>query len=164
MRCCNRRCELKATHRELCRNGGFDSLGEAKEDDSPMSRGDLSQPTFVDAMVSRCAKRGAPRRGGLSAPGSVQDPSSAVAHLGAAVEKTWLKSNMRPQGGNRKFLVLGAGTVQIRKGADLFIECAAILKSPPGGDRFQFVWIGDGFDPEYELGYSVYAADQIRRA
>jgi hypothetical protein len=127
-----------------------------------MSRRGLSQPTFVDAMVSGCAKRGAPRRGGLSAPGSVQDPSSAVGHLGAAVEKTWLKSNMRPQGGNRKFLVLGA--VQIRKGADLFIECAAILKSLPEGDRFQFVWIGDGFDPEYELGYSVYLADQIRRA
>jgi glycosyltransferase involved in cell wall biosynthesis/ubiquinone/menaquinone biosynthesis C-methylase UbiE len=91
-------------------------------------------------------------------------PESPNLALGAAVEKTWLKSNMRPQGGNRKFLVLGAGAVQIRKGVDLFIECAAILKSQPGGDRFQFVWIGDGFDPEYELGYSVYLADQIRRA
>jgi hypothetical protein len=30
----------------------------AKEDDSPMLRRDLSQPSFVDAMVSGCGKSG----------------------------------------------------------------------------------------------------------
>ena len=31
-----------------------------------------------------------------------------------------------------------------------------VVKSQPGGERFQFVWIGSGFDPEHEIGYSVY--------
>jgi glycosyltransferase involved in cell wall biosynthesis/SAM-dependent methyltransferase len=82
----------------------------------------------------------------------------------ASEEKIWLMSNLRPQGGTRKFLIIGAGSVQIRKGVDLFIECAAIMKDQPEGGRFQFVWIGDGYDPENELVYSAYLADQIRRA
>ena len=32
--------------------------GLPREDDSPMSRRDLSQPSFVDAMVSGCGKGG----------------------------------------------------------------------------------------------------------
>ena len=34
----------------------------------------------------------------------------------------------------------------------------------PAGNRCRFVWIGNGYDPENDLGYSVYLADQIRRA
>jgi hypothetical protein len=36
----------------------FAPWGEAKEDDLPMWRRDLSSPSFVDAMVSRCGKSG----------------------------------------------------------------------------------------------------------
>ena len=82
----------------------------------------------------------------------------------ASVEKAWLTSNLRPEGGNRKFLVIGIGNIELRKGVDLFIECATIIKNQPGGERFQFVWIGDGFDPERDGIYSVYLADQIKRA
>jgi glycosyltransferase involved in cell wall biosynthesis/SAM-dependent methyltransferase len=94
---------------------------------------------------------------------SVVPPGNGIADE-AAGEKIWLMSNLRPPGGTRRFLIIGAGHVQIRKGVDLFIECAAIVKDQPGGERFQFVWIGDGYDPENELTYSVYLADQIKRA
>jgi len=61
-------------------------------------------------------------------------------------------------------IVLGAGYVQLRKGVDLFIECAARVVSAPDGDRCRFVWIGRGYDPDKDVGYSAYLADQIRRA
>ena len=72
---------------------------------------------------------------------------------------------MRPSGHPEDtFVVLGAGLVQLRKGVDLFIECAARIAHSPGGAKFRFVWIGKGYDPDNDIGYSVYLADQIRRA
>ncbi|WP_242015334.1 rhamnan synthesis F family protein [Pseudomonas nitroreducens] len=62
------------------------------------------------------------------------------------------------------FLVVGLGFVQVRKGVDLFIECASrILRSNPSR-HFRFVWIGKGYDPEHDVGYSVYLADQVKRS
>jgi glycosyltransferase involved in cell wall biosynthesis len=61
-------------------------------------------------------------------------------------------------------VVLGAGFVQLRKGVDLFIECAALVLNAPEGGACRFVWIGKGYDPENDVGYSVYLEDQIRRA
>ncbi|ABB75692.1 Glycosyl transferases group 1 [Nitrosospira multiformis ATCC 25196] len=61
-------------------------------------------------------------------------------------------------------IILGAGTVEIRKGVDLFIACAAeIFKACPDA-LCRFVWIGSGYDPEHDGAYSVYLADQIRRS
>jgi len=82
----------------------------------------------------------------------------------ASVEKVRLTRNLRPEGATRKFLVIGLGDIQLRKGVDLFIECATIIKNQSGGERFQFVWIGNGFDPENEVVYSVYLGDQMKRA
>lgn len=61
-------------------------------------------------------------------------------------------------------VVLGAGFVQLRKGVDLFIDCAARVKRNARGRKFRFVWIGNGFDPEGDVAYSVYLQDQVRRA
>jgi hypothetical protein len=61
-------------------------------------------------------------------------------------------------------IILGAGFIQLRKGVDLFIQCAARVVRAPGGDRCRFVWIGKGYDPDNDFGYSVYLRDQIRRA
>lgn len=61
-------------------------------------------------------------------------------------------------------VVLGAGFVQLRKGVDLFIECAARVKRQAGDRKFRFVWIGSGYDPDLDVGYSVYLHDQILRA
>lgn len=61
-------------------------------------------------------------------------------------------------------VVLGAGFVQMRKGVDLFLECASRVVSKSAGENYRFVWVGKGYDPEDDAGYSVYLADQIRRS
>ena len=59
-------------------------------------------------------------------------PATPGAASEASVEKVWLARNLRPEGGSRKFLVIGLGDIQLRKGVDLFIECATIIKNQPG--------------------------------
>lgn len=72
---------------------------------------------------------------------------------------------MRPIGSAEELVViLGAGYVQLRKGVDLFIECAARVVNAPGGENCRFVWVGQGYNPDHDIGYSVYLADQIARA
>ena len=91
-------------------------------------------------------------------------PATPGAASEALVEKAWLTGKLRPESGNPKFLVIGLGSIELRKGVDLFIECATIIKNQPEGEQFQFVWIGNGFDPEREVAYSAYLADQMKRA
>ncbi|MDN3235205.1 rhamnan synthesis F family protein [Pseudomonas sp. WAC2] len=63
-----------------------------------------------------------------------------------------------------KILILGAGSVQLRKGVDLFIDCAAHMVSKRPNSNFHFVWIGKGYDPIHDANYSVYLKDQIQRS
>jgi glycosyltransferase involved in cell wall biosynthesis len=91
-------------------------------------------------------------------------PATPGAASEALLEKVWLTRKLRPDEENRKFLVIGLGSIELRKGVDLFIQCATIIKNQPEGERFQFVWIGNGFDPEREVAYSAYLADQMKRA
>ena len=80
-------------------------------------------------------------------------------------ERNRIRGLIRPKGiAGDTVIILGAGFVELRKGVDLFIECAARVVRTPGGGRCRFVWIGKGYDPENDVGYSVYLADQIRRA
>ncbi len=66
--------------------------------------------------------------------------------------------------GDGPVIVLGAGAVHLRKGVDLFIEIAARVVSAPGASHCRFVWLGSGYDPEGDVHYSAYLADQIQRA
>jgi len=91
-------------------------------------------------------------------------PASSHAPKETANEKAWLKQNLRPQGVGRKFLVIGVGTISLRKGVDLFFDCATIIKNGPGGERFQFVWIGDDPYPETPYSLSLFLTDQFKRA
>jgi len=61
-------------------------------------------------------------------------------------------------------IILGAGSVGIRKGVDLFIQGAAALKAQCPDMAVLFVWAGHGYDPEKDVGYSVYLEDQVRRS
>lgn len=61
-------------------------------------------------------------------------------------------------------VVVGAGFVHIRKGVDLFIACASRVRASHAGGRCRFVWVGKGYDPESDLGYSIYLQQQIQRA
>ncbi|MFZ4524746.1 MAG: rhamnan synthesis F family protein [Chlorobium sp.] len=92
-------------------------------------------------------------------------PSKDITARKLDIERSRLIQQMRPSGkSDDAFVVMGAGTVQLRKGVDLFIECASRVVHAPGGDKCRFVWVGKGYDIENDLGYSVYLADQIERS
>ncbi|WP_188394029.1 rhamnan synthesis F family protein [Mesorhizobium sp. SARCC-RB16n] len=60
-----------------------------------------------------------------------------------------------------RFVVIGAGFVQIRKGVDLFIAVAAAARRLRPDLRFRFIWIGEGYDPVNDQDYSSYLAEQL---
>lgn len=92
-------------------------------------------------------------------PARNEDPAAAKS------ERFWLDNILRPgEEENHEFVVIGAGSLETRKGVDLFIECANRIINTRGGARFRFVWIGNGYDPENDTAISVYLADQIKRA
>ena len=92
-------------------------------------------------------------------PESIKDVSKE------GVEKHLFLASVRPEHGSREtFVVLGAGAIHLRKGVDLFIDCAARYKRIAKGRSFRFVWIGGGYDPEGDVDYSSYLLDQIQRA
>lgn len=57
-------------------------------------------------------------------------------------------------------IIVGSGWVQIRKGVDLFIAVARYIKKLYGG-KCKFVWVGEGFDPDNDLAYSIYLDREI---
>ncbi len=61
-------------------------------------------------------------------------------------------------------VVLGAGFCQYRKGIDSFIEIAAMTKKKDPQIPIRFIWAGSGYDPQNDIQYSAYLADQIQRA
>ncbi|MGY6704695.1 glycosyltransferase [Roseinatronobacter sp.] len=82
-----------------------------------------------------------------------------------AQERSWLDTVLRPNDEyGRDFVVIGVGTIEPRKSVDLFLECATRVITSPGGGRFRFVWIGNGYDPDKDTSISAYLADQIKRA
>ena len=63
-------------------------------------------------------------------------------------EQGRIRRVMRPLGGtDQTVVVLGAGTVEVRKGVDLFIQCAARMALAAPEVEYRFVWIGRGYDP-----------------
>ncbi|HEY0329461.1 MAG TPA: rhamnan synthesis F family protein [Rhodopseudomonas sp.] len=79
-------------------------------------------------------------------------------------ESKELKKAMRPEGHENDFVVLGAGSLHIRKGIDLFLMTAAeVLRRAPQLP-VRFVWIGHGYEPDRDMSYSVYIREQILRS
>ncbi len=70
----------------------------------------------------------------------------------------------RPKGAEGALVVLGCGTVHLRKGVDLFLACAAAVTASRTRRPVRFVWIGHGYDPRSDVAYSCYLADQIARS
>lgn len=61
-------------------------------------------------------------------------------------------------------VVVGAGSVNLRKGVDVFIQCAAQLRKKAPHVDFRFVWVGGGYEPDKDQGYSVYLHEQVKRS
>jgi glycosyltransferase involved in cell wall biosynthesis len=78
----------------------------------------------------------------------------------APISKATLPAILRTSEIKRRPLVVGAGWVQPRKGVDLFIEAARILKHELGIDA-DFAWVGGNYSPRRDLVTAAYLADQI---
>lgn len=76
-----------------------------------------------------------------------------------------IRDALRPAGQDPDTtVVIGIGSVQTRKGVELFIDCAARVVATAQGRPFRFVWVGDGLDAERDVAYSAFLVDQIHRA
>lgn len=60
-------------------------------------------------------------------------------------------------------LILGVGSINYRKGVDIFIQCAFELSKKRNSDSFKFLWIGDGIHLKGTDTYQIYLHDQIKR-
>jgi len=94
-------------------------------------------------------------------PQGRNDPPRGQSQIDDADTNPDLMSRLRPAGDEEAFLVIGAGSVHYRKGVDLFISAAATARRLRPDLKFRFVWIGHGYDPELDVGYSTYLAEQI---
>lgn len=95
--------------------------------------------------------------------GKCRVPVDGPAQAKRAAEQAHLRRLLRPEGRDG-CVVLGAGTVNLRKGVDLFVEMARRVLSRPGGENVRFFWIGGGFDPKSTDIYIVHLLDQLSRA
>jgi glycosyltransferase involved in cell wall biosynthesis len=76
-------------------------------------------------------------------------------------EKLRISNILRPPGSrDNLFVVIGLGTVEMRKGVDLFIQCAHKVSKIQSKSPIRFVWLGD---LKHDIGYSQYLPDQIKR-
>ena len=97
--------------------------------------------------------------------GKCRVPASVTSEASRTAERALLRETLAPELGQRKrFQVLGAGTVEIRKGVDLFIETATRVLNAPGSEHIHFAWFGNGYAPDRDYAYSVYLRDQLQRA
>jgi glycosyltransferase involved in cell wall biosynthesis len=91
-------------------------------------------------------------------------PAKGVSQRLREVERARLFNVLRPAScSSDTFLVVGMGSIQLRKGVDIFIDCVSRIVASKPRRPFRFVWIGKGYDPENDINYSVYLSDQIQR-
>jgi glycosyltransferase involved in cell wall biosynthesis len=85
-----------------------------------------------------------------------------VADSSSIMEAERISRTFRPAGWpDDTLVVLGVGSVHLRKGVDLFVASAARVSQSV---RCRFVWIGKGYDPDRDTEYSSYLEDQVKRA
>ena len=75
-----------------------------------------------------------------------------------------LERMFRPPGMEDAVVVMGGGSVHIRKGVDLFLSCAAAVAAMRPLRPVRFVWIGKGYEPDNDVSYSCYLAEQLARS
>lgn len=73
-----------------------------------------------------------------------------------------LRRALRPPGNENAFVVLGCGTIFLRKGVDLFFSCAAAVAALAPKRPVRFVWIGPPSSAHLE--YSALLTEQIARS
>ena len=79
-------------------------------------------------------------------------------------EEERLATALRPRGAEDALLVLGCGTIFLRKGVDLFLSCATKVASLGPRRPVRFVWIGAQIPPNVDGGYFALLKEQVERA
>lgn len=82
-------------------------------------------------------------------------------------EKARLSTIFRPEGfASDTLVIMGAGTIDFRKGVDLFLMCASRIAEilPEARTSCRFIWVGSGYKPDSTDTYSRFLADQISRS
>ncbi|MBV4461730.1 glycosyltransferase [Pseudomonas sp. SWRI79] len=128
-----------------------------------------SQTVFSSDVTLDSAVQVLPQLNDCSIPVLAQGksivPAEARDEAQVDAERLRLQHAIRPQDQDADtIIILGAGRVQVRKGVDIFIECATRVINSPIGHKCRFVWIGDNYNPETDIAYSVYLYDQIQRS
>ncbi|MCS0505315.1 rhamnan synthesis F family protein [Ancylobacter mangrovi] len=96
--------------------------------------------------------------------GKCHIPSDGLTEEERALDRSRLLNAMRPNCVQEsRFNVLGVGTVELRKGVDLFLQVAAQMAARETlAKDVHFVWIGAGYDPEGDTGFSAFLQDQMQ--
>jgi glycosyltransferase involved in cell wall biosynthesis len=127
----------------------------------------MSEPVFSADVVANSARDEHPallqRRVHILPQGQCDLPTACEAGDQQAELKR-LRQAMRPAGSEKALVVLGIGFMHIRKGVDLFVATAAAVMHLAPKRLVRFVWVGSGYDPDVDLSYSVYIAEQIARS
>jgi len=97
----------------------------------------------------------------IEAQGMSRLPESRATHKMPAPERIQTLAELRKEGA---MIVMGAGSVNLRKGVDLFIAVAAAVKRLRLKRRVHFMWIGEGYRPTEDMGYSIYLKEQLSRS
>lgn len=97
----------------------------------------------------------------IEAQGMSKLPESSATHKLAAPERIRSLASLRKEGA---LIVMGAGSVNLRKGVDLFIAIAANVKRLQLKRQVHFMWIGEGYRPTEDMGYSIYLKEQLIRS
>jgi glycosyltransferase involved in cell wall biosynthesis len=129
---------------------------------------DWASEIAFSADIVACSARGehpnlARRTVHIMPQGECELPPIACAKANSS-DLERLRLTFRPPGMEDSFVVLGCGTVQLRKGVELFIACATATRALALKRPVRFIWIGGGFDPEGDVNYSCYLGDQITRS
>ncbi len=73
-----------------------------------------------------------------------------------------VENAVRGKGGQP--VILGLGTVSMRKGTDLFVSCAQAVAKKLGPGQARCVWIGHVPKPHPEGAFMVWLGDQVKRS
>ena len=91
------------------------------------------------------------------------DPSKAVPNgTFEAQRRPSVADAVRGTGGRP--VVLGLGTISMRKGVDLFVSCAQAAVRRLGPGQVRFVWIGHVPQPHPEKYFMDWLGDQVKRS
>jgi len=96
-------------------------------------------------------------QGLIKAPASINDELIAAEKL--KIQEVFQGSEKRDI-----CVILGVGSIEPRKGVDLFISAAQSMVRAGCPRPFRFVWIGSAISHFHRMDYQVHLCEQIRRA